>query len=315
MGRKPRSAYSTGLLLALTCYGLWGAFPIYFELLLPAGPLEVLGNRIVWTSVFLAIVATARKLWPSVRHQWARPRVKWLLALAALAVSTNWGVYIWAVQNSHVVEASLGYFINPLVSVLFGVVLLGEKLRRLQWIAVVLAALAVAELTVAYGRPPWIGIILAMSFAIYSLIRKKAAVPAVEALTIETSYLFPFALGFLIWLQVVGQAVLFHESAANTVLLLLAGVVTAVPLLAFGGAINRLPLSTIGLLQYITPVIQFILGVTFFHEEMSTSRWIGFAIVWAALVLMSIDAIRTARDPNWVGGQQVSLQAGEEGRF
>jgi chloramphenicol-sensitive protein RarD len=189
---------------------------------------------------------------------------------------------------------------------------LGERLRRLQWWAVALAALAVAELTVAYGRPPWIGIILAMSFAIYSLIRKKAAVPPVEALTIETSYLFPFALAVLIWLQMIGHAVMFHDSVGNTVLLMLAGVVTAVPLLAFGGAINRLPLSTIGLMQYITPVIQFVLGVTLFHEEMSTGRWIGFAIVWAALVLMSIDAIRTARDPNWVGGQQVSLQAEEE---
>jgi chloramphenicol-sensitive protein RarD len=291
---------------------MWGVFPIYFELLLPAGPLEVLGNRIVWTLVFLAVVVTARKLWPSVRQQLARPKVKWLLALAALAVSINWGVYIWAVQNNHVVEASLGYFINPLVSVVFGVVLLGEKLRRLQWMAVGLAFLAVAELTLAYGRPPWIGIILAMSFAIYGLIRKKAAVPAVEALTIETSYLFPFAIVALIWLQSIGQAVMFHDSVGNTVLLMLAGVVTAVPLLAFGGAINRLPLSTIGLLQYITPVIQFVLGVTYFHEQMSTSRWIGFAIVWAALVLMSIDAIRTARDPNWVGGQQVSLQAEEE---
>jgi chloramphenicol-sensitive protein RarD len=312
MGRQPRSAYSTGLLLALACYGMWGVFPIYFELLLPAGPLEVLGNRIVWTLVFLAVVVTVRKLWPSVRQQLARPKVKWLLALAAIAVSVNWGVYIWAVQNNHVVEASLGYFINPLVSVLFGVVLLGERLRRLQWWAVALAALAVAELTVAYGRPPWIGIILAMSFAIYSLIRKKAAVPPVEALTIETSYLFPFALAVLIWLQMIGHAVMFHDSVGNTVLLMLAGVVTAVPLLAFGGAINRLPLSTIGLMQYITPVIQFVLGVTLFHEEMSTGRWIGFAIVWAALVLMSIDAIRTARDPNWVGGQQVSLQAEEE---
>jgi chloramphenicol-sensitive protein RarD len=291
---------------------MWGVFPSYFELLLPAGPLEVLGNRIVWTLVFLAVVVTARKLWPSVRQQLARPKVKWLLALAAIAVSLNWGVYIWAVQNNHVVEASLGYFINPLVSVLFGVVLLGERLRRLQWWAVALAALAVAELTVAYGRPPWIGIILAMSFAIYSLIRKKAAVPPVEALTIETSYLFPFALAVLIWLQMIGHAVMFHDSVGNTVLLMLAGVVTAVPLLAFGGAINRLPLSTIGLMQYITPVIQFVLGVTLFHEEMSTGRWIGFAIVWAALVLMSIDAIRTARDPNWVGGQQVSLQAEEE---
>jgi chloramphenicol-sensitive protein RarD len=225
-----------------------------------------------------------------------------LLAIAALAVSGNWGLYIWAVNDGHVIEGSFGYFINPLVAVLFGVTILGERLRRLQWVAVSLGALAVLELTYSYGRPPWIALGLALTFAVYGLVKKIAAVPAVEALAIETTYLVPFALAYLLFIQVTGQAAFGHSSVANTLLLALVGVVTAVPLLAFGGSINRIPLSTVGLLQYITPVLQFLCGFLIFKEEMSPSRWVGFAIVWVALMVMSYDAIRTARDPNWVGG-------------
>ena len=302
MSRAPRSEYSTGILLACVAYGLWGAFPLYFALLQPAGALEILGHRMTWTLLFLVLLVSVRKLWKSLGTWIRQPRAMGLLAIAALAVSVNWGVYIWAVNSGHVIEGSLGYFINPLVVVLIGVVILGERLRRLQWVAVGLGVLAVAELTYAFGRPPWIALVLAVSFSIYGFVKKLAGVPAVEALTIETGYLVPFSATFLIWLELTGQAAFGHVSAGNTILLAMAGVITAVPLLAFGGAINRAPLSTVGLLQYITPVLQFLLGVFVFHEEMSPARWIGFTIVWLALVVMSVDAIRTARDPNWIEG-------------
>jgi len=302
VARRTRSAYGTGLLLACTAYLMWGLFPIYFYLLKPAQALEVLGHRMTWTLLFLLLVVSLRHLWKSLRAYIRQPRVLGLLALAAIAISLNWGLYIWAVDEGQVVEASLGYFINPLVAVLIGVGLLGERLRRLQWTAVALGGLSVAVLTVAYGRPPWIALGLAISFATYGYLKKLANVGAVESLTIETTYLFPFALLYLIILESSGNAAFGHVSAGNTALLALAGIVTALPLLAYGGAVIRAPLSTIGLLQYITPVMQFILGLTFFHEAMTTGRWIGFAIVWGAVVLLSIDAIRTARDPNWTGG-------------
>jgi chloramphenicol-sensitive protein RarD len=222
-----------------------------------------------------------------------------LLAIAAVAVSGNWGLYIWAVNTGHVVEGSFGYFINPLVAVLFGVTLLGERLRKLQWVSVGLGVLALLELTYSYGRPPWIAIGLALTFAVYGLVKKVAGVPAIEALAIETTYLVPFALSYLVFLQVTGQATFGHSSVGNTALLALTGVVTALPLLAFGGSVNRIPLSTVGLLQYITPVLQFLCGVLIFKEEMTASRWVGFAIVWVALMVMSWDAIRTARNPDW----------------
>jgi len=184
----------------------------------------------------------------------------------------------------------------------FGVTILGERLRSLQWVAVGLGVLAVLELTFSYGRPPWIALGLALTFAVYGLVKKIARVPAIEALAIETTYLIPFALAYLIYLAATGASTFGHSSVGNTLLLALTGVVTALPLLAFGGSVNRVPLSTVGLLQYITPVLQFLCGVLVFREEMTASRWVGFAIVWVALMVMSIDAIRTARDPNWTGG-------------
>ncbi len=225
----------------------------------------------------------------------ARPRVVAMIFFAGLLIAVNWGVYIYGVNSDQVVESSLGYFINPLVTVLMGVLVLGERLRRLQWIAVGIAALAVVVLTVGYGKLPWIGLVLAFSFAGYGLIKKVAGVDPQASLTLETAFMTPFALAYLVYLQTQGQLVLFHYSTQVTVLLMGLGVITAIPLLLFGGAANRVPLSTMGVLQYLTPIIQFAIGVWVFDEVMPPVRWAGFAIVWLALIIFSYDGLRQGR--------------------
>ena len=293
--KPPRSSYATGVLLGIAAYAMWGVFPLYWPLLEPASALEILAHRFLWSLVFLVLLLTVTRGWGRLREQLRRGRSVRLLGLAAVLVAVNWGTYIWAVNSGHVVEGSLGYFINPLVSVLLGVVVLRERLRPLQWTAFGVAAFAVAVLTLGYGRLPWIALVLAVSFGLYGLTKKLADVPAVESLTIETAYAFPVALGYLVWLEVTGAAAFGQVSWGNTVLLAMTGVVTALPLLAFGGAVIRVPLSMMGQLQYLTPVLQFAIGVAVFHEPMPPLRWAGFAIVWLALVIFSIDAWRHAR--------------------
>jgi chloramphenicol-sensitive protein RarD len=284
----------TGLLYGLLAYGIWGLFPLYWPLLEPADAVEIVAHRSVWSLVFLAIVVTLVRAWPQVRRTFATPRTRWLLLAAAALVSINWTGYIWAVNSGHVVEASLGYFINPLVSVLIGVVALGERLRRAQWVAVILGGVAVAVLTFAYGRPPWIALLLASSFALYGLAKKLADVPAVPSLTVETIFMAPVALAVLgIWhLQGWGH---FGSDPLQTALFVGAGVVTALPLLAFGAAAIRIPLSSLGLLQYLTPILQFLLGVLVFDEVLSPVGWFGFVLIWWALLVFSTDALRSAR--------------------
>jgi chloramphenicol-sensitive protein RarD len=272
---------------------MWGLFPLYWPLLAPAGAFEIVAHRSLWSLVFLAIVVTCTRSWPVVGRTYATPRQRWLLLAAALLVATNWCGYIWAVLNGHIVEASLGYFINPLVSVLIGVIALGERLRRAQWLAVALAAVAVLVLTFGYGHPPWLGLLLACSFALYGLVKKLADVPAVPSLTVETSFMAPVAVVFLLLLADSGRGH-FLDSAKMTTLFVLAGVVTALPLLAFGAAAVRLPLTSIGLLQYLTPVVQFLLGVIVFSEQMSALSWVGFAVIWLALTVFSVDAFRNS---------------------
>lgn len=276
-------------------YGLWGLFPLYFHLLDGVSPIEVVANRVVWSLAFLALIITATRTWVRVLSVARSRRNTGLLAIAAAFLSVNWGVYVWAVISDQVVEASLGYFINPLVSVALGVVLLRERLRPLQWAAVGIAVLAVAVLTFSYGRPPWISIILAVSFGVYGLIKKQVGLGSVESLTIETAALAPIAIAIIVVMAAQGQVGLTSGDPGLTVLLVLLGVVTAVPLLAFGGAANRIPLSTLGLMQYLTPVFQFILGVAVFGEAMTTSRWAGFVLVWISLLVMSVDGLRHAR--------------------
>ena len=271
-----------GILYGVSAYLLWGLFPLYFPLLKPAKPLEILSHRVVWSLVFVVVVLLVRREWAWVRETVTSPRRLGLLLLAASTIAINWGVYIWAVNNKHVVEASLGYFINPLVTVLLG-------------IAVGLATVAVLVLTIDYGRLPWIALTLAFSFATYGLVKKIIGMPVIESLGVETALLFVPAMSYMIWLQSDGQLTFGHVAVGTSVLLALSGVVTAVPLLMFGASAARVPLSTLGLLQYITPVIQFLIGVLVVHEALPPSRLAGFALVWAALIVFTADSINASR--------------------
>ena len=284
-----------GLLLGIAAYGLWGIFPLYWPLLEPAGAVELLAHRIVWTAVVMAALVLGLRLRHSLRAILRDRRTSLLLLGASVVISINWGVYIWSVTNEHVVEASLGYFINPLVSVALGVLVFAERLRPLQWVAIGIATLAVAGLTWDYGRLPVVALALAFSFGTYGLLRKKAGVGAVEGLTVETALLLPLAVAYLVWLQVTGAGHLLADPPGHQLWLASAGVATAIPLLCFGGAAVRIPLSTLGLLQYIAPTLQFILGITVGGEPMPASRLAGFVVIWVALALFTFDSLRDWR--------------------
>jgi len=286
-----------GLLFGVSAYSLWGAFPLYWPLLKPANPLEIVSHRAVWTLVFCFIVLAATKALKSTLVTLKRPTVAVKLFLSSLLISINWLVYIWATNNEHVVEASLGYYINPLIIIGFGVIFLKEKMRPLQWAAVSIATIGVLVLTFDYGRLPWIALALALSWGSYGLIKKQLGLGALEGLAIETFISSFFYLAYLIYIgnQGTGQ---FGQNWGLTVLLISAGAVTAIPLLLFNGSTNRLPFTTIGLLQYITPTLQFSIGVWVLNEDMPTARWVGFLIIWAALVTLAIDLIRSSRTVN-----------------
>ena len=280
------------MILGLLAWTMWGFFPLYWPLLEPAGAVEILAHRIFWSLiVMLAVVLVMRKR-AALLATFANRRTRWLLALAAVLITVNWGTYIYGVNSHHVVETSLGYFINPLVSVLLGVVVLGERLRRLQWAALALAGIAVLALTVEYGRPPWISLVLAFSFGSYGLAKKKANAGAVESLVLETALIAPVALGYIVFLMATGASTFGREGAGHVVLLVGTGVVTVIPLLCFGGAATRIPLSTLGLMQYLTPTVQFLLGILFFHEPMPAMRWVGFSLIWLALALFTAETLR-----------------------
>ena len=286
-----------GLLFGVSAYSLWGIFPLYWPLLEPANPLEIVSHRAVWTLVFCFIVLAATKALKSTLATLKRPKVAVKLFLSSLLVSINWLVYIWATNNEHVVEASLGYYINPLIIIGFGVIFLKEKMRPLQWAAVTIASIGVLVLTVDYGRLPWIALALAISWGSYGLIKKQLGLGALAGLAIETLISSVFYLAYLIYIgnQGTGQ---FGHGWGLTALLISAGAVTAIPLLLFNGSTNRLPFTTIGLLQYITPTLQFSIGVWVLNEDMPTARWIGFLIIWAALVTLAIDLIKSSRTVN-----------------
>ncbi len=281
-----------GLAFGATAYLIWGLFPLYFPLLEPAGALEILAHRMVWSLVVSAILLTVVRGWRAIRRM--PPRVWALVLVGAVLIAVNWGIYIWAVNNSHVVEAALGYFINPLVSVLFGVLIFAERLRLTQWIAVGLGGCAVTVLAVAGGTVPWVALSLAGTFACYGLVKKIIPLPPTASLTAEGLILALPALAYLTFLQVTGASTLTGAGPGHVLLLASSGVVTCVPLLAFAVAAQALPLSVLGLLQYLTPVVQFLLGVLWFHEAMPPYRWVGFALVWSALLLLSADALRHA---------------------
>ncbi len=286
-----------GTVFGAGAYLIWGVFPLYFHLLLPAGALEILLHRVVWSLLLCVVAVVALRDTGWVRPLLQQPRRLLRLGVAAVVIAVNWGTYIYGVNSGQVVETSLGYFINPLVTVLIGVVLLRERLRRMQWAAVGLGAVAVVVLTVDYGHPPWIALTLASSFATYSLMKKRIGVSlgALGGLTTETALLFPPAVAALVWLEVTGRGSFTDQAPGHGLLLASTGIATAVPLLLFAAAARRVPLTTIGLLQFSTPVLQLLAGVLLLGESVPPTRWIGFGIVWLALLVLTADSLRAAR--------------------
>jgi chloramphenicol-sensitive protein RarD len=279
-----------GVAYGIAAYGIWGLFPLYFPLLKPAGAVEILAHRMVWSLIFMLAILVVARNWSWIRR--LTPRRLGLLALAGLVIAGNWGTYIYAVNSGHTLEAALGYFINPLFSVLLGVVIFRERLRPWQWTAVGLGTVAVIVLTVDYGRLPWIALTLAGAFGTYGLLKKFANMPSAESLAIETLVLFVPALAYLATLEARGTGTFGHVGMGQVALLAGAGVITAVPLLLFNGAAIRLPLSWLGMMQYIAPVLQFLIGLFIQHEDMPASRWVGFLLVWTGLVILTADGMR-----------------------
>jgi chloramphenicol-sensitive protein RarD len=284
-----------GLLMGAGAYFTWGFLPLYWRLFRGVDPVEILAHRIVWSLVFVGLLlARARALGAARKLGIRRLR---LLAMAALLVGVNWGLYIWGVSSGHVVETALGYFINPLFMVMLGVVALRESLRRAQWVAIGIAAIAVAVLTIDYGRPPWLALTLAFTFALYGLLKKQAGVDATLGLAIETAVLVLPAASYIARASMNGHGAFGHD-LGQSLLLVSTGVVTAIPLLLFAGAANRTPLSILAPLQYLSPTLQFLCGLLVFHEAMPPSRWAGFALVWLALGVSALDgALRHRRSP------------------
>lgn len=301
------SGLRSGLAAAVAAHALWGSFPLFWRLLEPAAPAEILAHRIAWSLVVLVLVLAVTTRFGWIR-QLGRRRAA-LLALASVLISVNWGTFIYGVNSGHVVETSLGYFITPLLTVGLAVVVLKEKLSRLQGLAVGIAAAAVAVLAVDYGRPPWIALILAFSFGSYGLVKKRVGISGTESLAFETAVVFVPAVAYIAWLEWAGDSTFMSEGPGHASLLAVGGIVTAVPLMLFGRAAIRLPLTTLGLIQYLTPVLHFLLGVLIYEESMPPSRLAGFVLVWLALAVFTVDAVRGARRPSPVetGG---SLAAG-----
>jgi len=280
-----------GLAFGAGAYLLWGLFPLYWPLLKPASALEIIAHRIIWSLLFVVVLLVARKRLREVRALASeRPRLL-LLTLAAGVISVNWLTYIWGVNHDHVVETSLGYFINPLITILLGVLVLRETLRPLQWVAVAIASAAIVVLTVDYRRLPWIALALAFSFATYGFLKKRVSGGAVETLTVETAVLAVPAFITLTVIATTSGLAFGHHGVGHAALLAGTGVVTAIPLILFGAAARRLPLTMIGLLQYLAPVLQFAVGVGIRHEPMPTARWVGFGLVWIALVILTVDGV------------------------
>jgi chloramphenicol-sensitive protein RarD len=284
-----------GLFVGATAYLLWGAFPLYWPLLEPGGAVEILAHRIVWSLITMGVLVVVMRRRAQLRAILADGRVTRLLLLAAVVISVNWGTYIYGVNSDRVVETSLGYFINPLVTVLMGVLILGERLRALQWVALGVGTLAVGVLTWDYGRPPYVALALAFSFGTYGLAKKTAGAGAVESLSFETAVLAPVAAGYLFWLSATGDSHFTSAGVGHALLLTTSGIVTAIPLICFGFAATRISMVSLGLLQYLAPILQFLLGLLVFHEDMPVGRWVGFTLVWIALAIFTFELIRHRR--------------------
>ena len=281
---------NSGVIYAALAYTAWGLLPIFFKQLSHVSAFEVVAHRMVWALLFLLCVLLLLKRWSWLRDLTRQPKVLLSFGVSALLLSVNWSVYVWAVQNAHVIDASLGYFILPLVNVAFGYIFLKERPRRVQWLALALAATGVLWLTLQAGRLPWIALLLAATFGIYGLLRKLAPLGALEGLTLETLLLSPFALGMLAWWAWHGQGALVQADAQTMAWLLLAGPLTAIPLLLFAAGARRIPMATLGILQYISPSLQLLVGVWLYEEVLAPVRAIGFCLIWVALVVYSVDS-------------------------
>lgn len=289
------SEQRSGFVYGFAAYLMWGIFPLYWKLLDQSSALELLAQRILWSLVTIALLVLVLRRFGQVRTLLAEPRRRWSLVAAAFLVSINWGAFIWAVNHDRVVETSLGYFITPLFTVLLGVFVLKERLRRAQWIALAIAFVAVVGLTIENGRPPWVAIILTFSFGFYGLAKKTAGAGALEGMAIESATVAPLALITVVVLGFQGQSTVTHDGPGYLALVLLTGPITAVPLLLFGAAATRISMTTLGLLNYIAPIMQFVVGVLIFHEQMSPMRWAGFGLVWLALVIFTWDGLTRRR--------------------
>lgn len=292
-----RQLDSRGLLIAVSAYLLWGAFPLYFALLKAAQPLEIVAHRVAWTFVFCLVGIAVLRGWSQLRAVFANRRLFTALVGAGVLVTVNWLIYVWAVLNDHVVDAALGYFVNPLATVTLAVLVLHERLRPAQTVALAVGAAAVVVIAVGNGQVPWVALLLALTFSLYSLAKNRVGghVTPLVGLATETALLTPIAGVYLAWLQVIGVGTLVSHGVGHTLALVSTGAVTAIPLLLFAAAAGRIPLSMLGLIQYLTPVIQFGIGVWINHEVMPPARWIGFGLVWVALVVLTGDSLRAAR--------------------
>ncbi|NYE62879.1 chloramphenicol-sensitive protein RarD [Duganella sp. 1224] len=290
---------NSGILYATLAFFCWGLFPLYFHAIDEVPPQEILAHRMLWSLLFLVIVLTVRRQWkwlPAVARQ---PRILASFVASALLLTANWFLYIWSVNNGHVIDASLGYFINPLINVLLGLVVLKEKLRRGQWLAMAIAAAGVAWLTWQAGQLPWIALILGITFGGYGLLRKTAALAALEGLSLETMILFPLALAYVLWLSWHGHNTFLNRPHDSTRLLLAAaGPITAIPLLLFAAGARKIPMAVLGLLQYLSPTMQALLGVWVFHEAFPAARLAGFLIIWTALILYVVEGLWVNRRNN-----------------
>lgn len=295
------------MIYGVIAYLGWGLFPAYFPLLLPAGPIEILAHRILWTAVFMVVVLSLRRGWGELR---AADRGTWIrTVLASLFIAANWLTYVIAVNSGHVTEAALGYFINPLVSVVFGIIFFREQLRRLQVLSVLIAFAGVVLLTVLGGQPPLLALLLAFTFGVYGAIKKQVKLSAAGSLTAETLVLLPLAVVYLIWLESSGQGTFLDNGPSHMLLLISSGVVTAIPLLMFAMAAKAIPLSTVGMLQYITPTLQMLWALFVVNEHLEPVRWIGFIIIWIAVAIYLLDNLAQRRRPDPERGAPLSPPA------
>ncbi|PZR51876.1 EamA family transporter RarD [Xylanimonas oleitrophica] len=296
-GTTPAAADRWGLLLGVAAFFIWGGMPLFFPLLEPAGALEIIAHRVVWSLVFCVVLLAASRSFRDYVRVLRTPRTLGVLTLASLFILCNWTTYVYGVLTDRVLDAALGYFINPLLTVLLGVLVLRERLRPVQWVAIGFGAAAVVVISTGVGGLPWIALTLACSFGVYSLLKNRVGrtVGALPGLAVETTVAAPLALAYLGWLTAQGQSTFAAHGTGHVLLLMASGIITGLPLLLFSGAARRLPLSVVGMLQYLGPALQFAFGVLVFHEHMPAARWAGFGLVWVALVLLTVDGARQAR--------------------